>query len=77
MYKKTVLVFLGHGPDEKSQIQGQEHDAVDAVERESRAREEDEEPDQRDDEHEYGAHDVVGGELVVRADDCRGRTYLP
>ena len=48
MYKKTVLVFLGHGPDQKRQIQGQEDDAVAAAEREARAREEDEEREQRD-----------------------------
>ena len=55
MYKKTVLVFLGHGPDQKRQIQGQEDDAVAAAEREARAREEDEEPDQRDDEDDASA----------------------
>ena len=43
-----LLVLLGHGPDQESQVQGQEHGAVAAVKPEARAREEDEEPDQRD-----------------------------
>ena len=71
MYKKTVLVFLGHGPDQKRQIQGQEDDAVATAQPEARAREEDEEREQRDHEDEYGAHDVVGRERVVRADGRR------
>ena len=71
MYKKTVLVLLGHGPDQKRQIEGQEDDAVAAAEPEARAREEDEESEQRDHEDEHGADDVVGRERVVRADGCR------
>ena len=69
MYKKTVLVLLGHGPDQKRQIQGQEDDAVAAAKPKARAREEDEEREQRDHEDEHGADDVVGGERMVRADD--------
>ena len=79
MYKKTVLVLLGHGPDQKRQIQGQEDDAVAAAKPEARAREEDEEREQRDHEDEHWANDVVGGERMVRAEaprraSTRGRT---
>ena len=76
MYKKTVLVLLGHGPDQKRQIQGQEDDAVATMKPEARAREEDEEREQRDHEDEHGAHDVVGGERGAAPSLARIELYV-